>query len=274
MNLPPYKYTMNLAPHSNFNLSLSFIFVIISLLLKCIALMIEPVNLRLQFFVSISLFQHRCFIEALFHTLTFDLGFAYSVCSSAITAFCTSRNFSNIIVATLLRSNQSCLKFKYRLRVILAVGSSSALFLKSEEQKVEYFFMINEEVNGSYDLKYRFIKQVEDQVYEDRATVQELKRCFDGVHLGLFTRDQVSRNLMVMSFCTSDFKNSAEDFHHVLLPLYPSVGSYDLKYRFIKQVEDQVYEDRATVQELKIIKFCCSVLNVIVDLSSYVICKF
>ncbi|KAJ0587048.1 hypothetical protein HanIR_Chr04g0158681 [Helianthus annuus] len=127
--------------------------------------------------------------------------FRVSVCSSAITAFCTSRNFSNIIVATLLRSNQSCLKFKYRLRVILAVGSSSALFLKSEEQKVEYFFMINEEVNGSYDLKYRFIKQVEDQVYEDRATVQELKRCFDGVHLGLFTRDQVSRNLMVMSFC-------------------------------------------------------------------------
>uniref|UniRef100_A0A251UC54 Uncharacterized protein n=1 Tax=Helianthus annuus TaxID=4232 RepID=A0A251UC54_HELAN len=227
-----------------------------------------------QFFVSISLFQHRCFIEALFHTLTFDLGFAYSVCSSAITAFCTSRNFSNIIVATSLRSNQSCLKFKYRLRVILAVGSSSALFLKSEEQKVEYFFMINEKVNGSYDLKYRFIKQVEDQVYEDRATVQELKRCFDGVHLGLFTRDQVSRNLMVMSFCTSNFKNSAEAFHHVLLPLYPSVGSYDLKYRFIKQVEDQVYEDRATVQELKIIKFCCSVLNVIVDLSSYVICKF
>ncbi|KAF5795280.1 hypothetical protein HanXRQr2_Chr08g0337781 [Helianthus annuus] len=30
-----------------------------------------------------------------------------------------------------------------------AVGSSSALFLKSEVQKVEYFFMINEEVNAS-----------------------------------------------------------------------------------------------------------------------------
>ena len=41
----------------------------------------------------------------------------------------------------------------------------------------------------SDDLKYRFIKQVEDQVYEDRATLQELKRCFDGLHLGLFTRD-------------------------------------------------------------------------------------
>ncbi|KAM0041838.1 hypothetical protein Hdeb2414_s0011g00370991 [Helianthus debilis subsp. tardiflorus] len=55
---------------------------------------------------------------------------------------------------------------------------------------------------------------------------------------------------------------------------YPSVASYDLKYHFIKQVEDQVYEDRATVQELKIIKFRCSVLNVIVYLPSYMICKF
>ncbi|KAM0016363.1 hypothetical protein Hdeb2414_s0029g00705711 [Helianthus debilis subsp. tardiflorus] len=50
----------------------------------------------------------------------------------------------------------------------------------------------------SDDLKYRFIKQVEDQVYEDRATPQELKRCFDGLHLGLFTRDQMSRNLIAM----------------------------------------------------------------------------
>ncbi|KAJ0707558.1 hypothetical protein HanLR1_Chr09g0319851 [Helianthus annuus] len=50
----------------------------------------------------------------------------------------------------------------------------------------------------SDDLKQRFIKQVKDQVYEDRATLEELKRCFDGLHLGLFMRDQVSRNLMVM----------------------------------------------------------------------------
>uniref|UniRef100_A0A251V7U4 Uncharacterized protein n=1 Tax=Helianthus annuus TaxID=4232 RepID=A0A251V7U4_HELAN len=35
-----------------------------------------------------------------------------------------------------------------------------------------------------------------------RATLQELKRCFDGLHLGLFTRDQVSRNLMVMPSTT------------------------------------------------------------------------
>ena len=47
---------------------------------------------------------------------------------------------------------------------------------------------------------------------------------------------------------------------------YPSVGSYDLKYCFFKEVEDQVYEDRTTIQELKIIIFRFSVLNVIVDL--------
>ncbi|KAJ0553428.1 hypothetical protein HanLR1_Chr08g0277861 [Helianthus annuus] len=238
---------MNLAPHSNFNLSLSFILAVISLLLKCIALMIEPVNLHIQFFVPISLFQHRCFMEALFHTLTFDLGFAYSVCSYAITAFCTSQNFSNIIVATSLRR---------------AVGSSSALFLKSEVQKVEYFFMINEEVN------------VEDQVYEDRATVQELKRCFGDIFLHFGIQKQCRSFSSHFTTIIYFFYIRVEEIYKLKMSSYPSVGSYDLKYRFIKEVEDQVYEDRATVQELKIIKFRCSVFNVIVDLSSYVICKF
>ncbi|KAJ0888273.1 hypothetical protein HanRHA438_Chr09g0400181 [Helianthus annuus] len=96
--------------------------------------MIEPVNFHIQFFVPILLFQHRCFMEALFHTLTFDLGFAGY--------------------------------FRFR-----EVGSSSVLFLKSGVQKVEYFFMLNEEVN------------VEDRVYEHRATVQELKKCFGDVFL-------------------------------------------------------------------------------------------
>ncbi|MFS7984251.1 hypothetical protein Hanom_Chr11g00984321 [Helianthus anomalus] len=50
----------------------------------------------------------------------------------------------------------------------------------------------------SDDLKQRFIKQVEDQVYEDMAILQELKRCFNGLHLGLFTRDHVSGNMMAM----------------------------------------------------------------------------
>ncbi|MFS7998351.1 hypothetical protein Hanom_Chr12g01152681 [Helianthus anomalus] len=55
------------------------------------------------------------------------------------------------------------------------------------------------------DLKQRFIKQIEEQVYTDRATLQELKRCFDGLQLGLLTRDRVSRNLMAMP------TNSARD---------------------------------------------------------------
>ncbi|KAJ0623363.1 hypothetical protein HanIR_Chr01g0031021 [Helianthus annuus] len=48
----------------------------------------------------------------------------------------------------------------------------------------------------SDDLKQRFVKHIKEQVYEDRATLQELKRCFDGLQVGLFTREQVSRNLM------------------------------------------------------------------------------
>ena len=42
----------------------------------------------------------------------------------------------------------------------------------------------------SDDLKQRFVRQIEERVYEDRATLQELKRCFDGL--------QVSRVLMRM----------------------------------------------------------------------------
>ncbi|KAJ0784708.1 hypothetical protein HanLR1_Chr01g0034881 [Helianthus annuus] len=41
-------------------------------------------------------------------------------------------------------------------------------------------------------------RQIEEQVYEDRVTLQELKRCFDGLQVGLFTREQVSRDLMRM----------------------------------------------------------------------------
>ena len=50
----------------------------------------------------------------------------------------------------------------------------------------------------SDDFKQRFVRQIEEQVYEDRATLQELKRCFDGLDVGLFTREQVSRDLMRM----------------------------------------------------------------------------
>ena len=50
----------------------------------------------------------------------------------------------------------------------------------------------------SDDFKQRFIKQIEDQVLADRSTLQELKRCFNGLQLGLLTRDQVSRDLRAM----------------------------------------------------------------------------
>mgnify|MGYP002562405062 CR=1 FL=1 len=50
----------------------------------------------------------------------------------------------------------------------------------------------------SEDFKKRFIKQIEEQVLADRSTLQELKRCFNGLEVGLLTRDQVSRDLRAM----------------------------------------------------------------------------
>ncbi|KAJ0609878.1 hypothetical protein HanPSC8_Chr03g0132521 [Helianthus annuus] len=43
-----------------------------------------------------------------------------------------------------------------------------------------------------------FMNKVKDYIYEDRATLQQLKKCFQVLHLDLFTRDHVSRNLMLM----------------------------------------------------------------------------
>ncbi|KAM0012476.1 hypothetical protein Hdeb2414_s0002g00068321 [Helianthus debilis subsp. tardiflorus] len=42
------------------------------------------------------------------------------------------------------------------------------------------------------------VVKIEEQVYEDRANLQELKRCFDGLEVSLFTREQVSRALIRM----------------------------------------------------------------------------
>ncbi|KAM0066699.1 hypothetical protein Hdeb2414_s0002g00052111 [Helianthus debilis subsp. tardiflorus] len=50
----------------------------------------------------------------------------------------------------------------------------------------------------SDDFKQSFIKQIEEQVFADSSTLQELKRCFNRLQLGLLTRDQVSRDLMTM----------------------------------------------------------------------------
>ncbi|MFS7999699.1 hypothetical protein Hanom_Chr12g01169491 [Helianthus anomalus] len=40
----------------------------------------------------------------------------------------------------------------------------------------------------SDDLKQRFIKQIEEQVFADRSTLQELKRCFNGLQVGMLSR--------------------------------------------------------------------------------------
>ncbi|MFS7974840.1 hypothetical protein Hanom_Chr10g00873501 [Helianthus anomalus] len=45
------------------------------------------------------------------------------------------------------------------------------------------------------------------------ATLQELKRCFDGLHLCLFTRDQVSRNPMAMPSTSVEFMAMLKDIH-------------------------------------------------------------
>ncbi|MFS7938819.1 hypothetical protein Hanom_Chr05g00444211 [Helianthus anomalus] len=83
---------------------------------------------------------------------------------------------------------------------------------------------------GPGDLKQRFIKRVEDQVYEDRATLQELKRCFDGLHLGLFTRDQ--RDLCVVSNIECGDRDL--EFMAILKDIHREVQySMELKLKFL-----------------------------------------
>ncbi|KAJ0888849.1 hypothetical protein HanRHA438_Chr09g0406581 [Helianthus annuus] len=55
-----------------------------------------------------------------------------------------------------------------------------------------------EESGGLHRAMLCYSRQIEEQVYEDRATLQELKRCFDGLQVSMFTREQVSRDLMRM----------------------------------------------------------------------------
>ncbi|KAJ0489084.1 hypothetical protein HanHA300_Chr12g0439991 [Helianthus annuus] len=99
----------------------------------------------------------------------------------------------------------------------------------------------------SDDLKYRFIKQVVDQIYEDRATLQELKRCFDGLHLGLFTRDQVSRNLMVMP--STVVRN---------LCVVSNIECGDRDLEFMATLKDIHREVRYSMElKLKFLSFCC-----------------
>ncbi|MFS7988424.1 hypothetical protein Hanom_Chr11g01034661 [Helianthus anomalus] len=99
----------------------------------------------------------------------------------------------------------------------------------------------------SDDLKQHFIKQVEDQVYADKATHQELKRCFDGLHLGLFTRDQVSRNLMAMpstSICD--------------LCVVSNIKCGDRDEELMAMLKDIHREDQHSMElKLKFLNSCC-----------------
>ncbi|KAJ0752936.1 hypothetical protein HanPI659440_Chr09g0330061 [Helianthus annuus] len=95
----------------------------------------------------------------------------------------------------------------------------------------------------SDDLKQRFVRQIEEQMYEDWATLQELKRCFDGLQVGMFTREHVSRDLMRMpstsireTCVVSNIECSDRDvqFMAMLKDIHREVHqSMDLKLKFL-----------------------------------------
>ncbi|MFS7998613.1 hypothetical protein Hanom_Chr12g01155981 [Helianthus anomalus] len=95
----------------------------------------------------------------------------------------------------------------------------------------------------SDDLKQRFIKQFEEQVYADRAILQELKRCFHGLHLGLFMRDQASRNLMMMP------STSVRD-----LSVVNNIECGDRDVEFMEMLKD-IHREIQHSMELKLKKF-------------------
>ncbi|KAJ0944514.1 hypothetical protein HanPSC8_Chr03g0117671 [Helianthus annuus] len=66
------------------------------------------------------------------------------------------------------------------------------------------------------------MNKVKYQVYEDRATLPQLKKCFRILHVGLFTRDQVSINPAGNALSTStEFMAIVED-----------IGKYNNKQSF------------------------------------------
>ncbi|KAM0057440.1 hypothetical protein Hdeb2414_s0005g00158201 [Helianthus debilis subsp. tardiflorus] len=99
----------------------------------------------------------------------------------------------------------------------------------------------------SDDLKQRFVRQIEEQVYEDRATLQELKRCFDELQVGLFTREQVSIDLMRMpstSVCE--------------LCVVSKIECGDRNVEFMEMLKDIHQEVRQSMElKLKFLNSCC-----------------
>ncbi|MFS7893597.1 hypothetical protein Hanom_Chr15g01409761 [Helianthus anomalus] len=99
----------------------------------------------------------------------------------------------------------------------------------------------------SDDIKQRFTKQIEEQVYADRSTLQELKRCFDGLHLGLLTRDQVSRNLLAMPMTS---------VRELCVASNIECGDTDLE--FMTKLKDIYREVQYSMElKLKFLNSCC-----------------
>ncbi|KAF5763591.1 hypothetical protein HanXRQr2_Chr15g0682051 [Helianthus annuus] len=90
-------------------------------------------------------------------------------------------------------------------------------------------------------------RQIEEQVYEDRATLQELKRCFDGLQVGMFTREHVSRDLMRMpstSVCE--------------LCVVSNIECGDRDVRFMAMLKDIHREVQQSMElKLKFLNYCC-----------------
>ncbi|KAF5803764.1 hypothetical protein HanRHA438_Chr06g0284371 [Helianthus annuus] len=80
-----------------------------------------------------------------------------------------------------------------------------------------------------------------------RSILQELKRCFDGLHLGLLTRDQVSRNLMAMP------TTSVRD-----LCVASNIECGDRDLEFMTNLKDIHREVQYSMElKLKFINSCC-----------------
>ncbi|MFS8034858.1 hypothetical protein Hanom_Chr17g01586111 [Helianthus anomalus] len=91
------------------------------------------------------------------------------------------------------------------------------------------------------------IKQIEEQVYADRATLQELKRCFYGLQLDLLLRDHVSTNLMAMS---------TTSIHDLCVASNIECGDRDLEFMIkLKDIHREVQYSMEL--KLKFLNSCC-----------------
>ncbi|MFS7975536.1 hypothetical protein Hanom_Chr10g00881751 [Helianthus anomalus] len=104
-----------------------------------------------------------------------------------------------------------------------------------------------EESGGFHQVMLGCSRKIEEQVYEDKATLQELRRCFNGLHVGLFTREQVSRNLMRMPL------TSVRD-----LCVVANTECSDRDVEFMVMLKDMHREVQQSMElKLKLLNSCC-----------------